>query len=186
MAPHNRKYGERDSHPIPLWNGIFDHYDRIGIGLWAFAWLVDRIPTDGEQDGIGKVLGGKPIKIKEICSSIRGATYESVRRQLDTLERHGYIRRRRTPYGSVIEVMNSRKWGIWRSGENCIPRQSPIKENRVLRQSGRERSALYAAENCTLSQNKENTAIHSNKETQHKAAASQPEGFLEDMPWVKR
>src|SRR5262249_35837729 len=113
MTPHGRKYGEKDSHPIPVWNGIFVHYSRIGIALLTFAWLIYRIAKDGEQNGIGKVLGGKPIKIGEIVKTMKGSTYKAVRNQLDILEKQSYISRRRTSYGFVIEVRNSRKWGIW-------------------------------------------------------------------------
>src|SRR5437016_3529130 len=139
MAAHGRKYGEKDSHPIPVWNGIFDHYDRIGIALWTFQWLIDRIPHDAEQNGIGKVLSGRPIKIGEIVGTMKGSTYKGVRRQLDTLEEQGYISRRRTPYGFVIEVRNSRKWGIWKPKETGQKGQSLPVETGQKGQSDAER-----------------------------------------------
>jgi len=112
MTAHGRKYGEKDSHPIPLWNGVFEHYDRIGDALWEFAWCIDRI-TD-ERDDVGIVLGGSPVKIPTIVADLKGSRRETVRRHMDTLESENYIRRRRTPYGHVIEVLNSRKFGIWK------------------------------------------------------------------------
>ena len=112
MTGHNRKYGEKDSHPIPLWNGVFEHYDRIGDALWEFAWCIDRITE--ERDGVGIVLGGSPVKVSAIVDTMKGSNRESVRRHLDSLEKENYIRRRRTPYGHVIEVLNSRKFGIWK------------------------------------------------------------------------
>jgi hypothetical protein len=168
---HGRKYGEKDSHPIPVWNGIFDHYDRIGIALWTFEWLIDRIPKDGEQNGIGKVLGGKPIKIAEIVQTVKGSTYKGIRRQLDALEEQGYISRRRTPYGFVIEVRNSRKWGIWIPKETSPKGQSLPIESGQKGQSEADRVDKKGTEIAPRGQNKENTTVPSSKETQQKAAA---------------
>ena len=109
---HNRKNGERESHPIPLWNGIFEHHRRIGDALWEFAWCIDRITE--ERAGVGIVLGGSPVKLHAIVDALKGSNRETVRRHLDSLETENYIRRRRTPYGHVIEVLNSRKFGIWK------------------------------------------------------------------------
>lgn len=109
---HGRKYGEKESRPIPLWNGVFEHYDRIGDALWEFAWCIDRITE--ERDGVGIVLGGSPVKLRAIVSALKGSNRETVRRHLDSLEEENYIRRRRTPYGHVIEVLNSHKFGIWK------------------------------------------------------------------------
>jgi len=109
---HGRKYGNNDSHPIPLWNGVFEHYDRIRAALWEFAWCIDRITE--ERAGVGIVLGGSPVKLRAIVDTIKGSDRETVRRHLDSLEKENYIRRRRTPYGHVIEVLNSRKFGIWK------------------------------------------------------------------------
>lgn len=107
---HGRKYGEKDSHPIPLWNGVFEHYERIGDALWEFLWCIDAITK--EKDGIGLVLGGAPIKLKRIAGDLK-ADKETVRRHLKDLADENYIRVRRTPYGQVIEVLNSKKFGIW-------------------------------------------------------------------------
>jgi hypothetical protein len=60
------------------------------------------------------VLGGSPVKVRAIVDAIKGSRRETVRRHLDSLEKENYIRRRRTPYGHVIEVLNSRKFGIWK------------------------------------------------------------------------
>lgn len=124
---HGRKYGEKDSHPIPLWNGIFEHYYCIGAALWEFAWCIDRVTK--ERDGVGIVLGGVPVKITSIVADLKGSNRETVRRHMDSLERENYIRRRRTPYGHVIEVLNSRKFGIWKKEKprNAV---SPAPEKR--------------------------------------------------------
>jgi hypothetical protein len=109
MTDHGRKYGEKDSHPIYLWNGILEpkHLKRLGPGFSLFVWLVDR--TTKEQDGIGDVLGGKPLKAQEIGKSM-GVCEQTIRRRLDRLERHGYIERTLTPYGYVVRVKKSCKF----------------------------------------------------------------------------
>lgn len=109
---HGRKYGEKDSHPIPLWNGVFEHYERIGDALWEFAWCIDAVTA--ERDGMGMVLGGSPVKLGVIVKAIKGRGKETVRRHLKKLADGKYIRMRRTPYGQVIEVLNSKKFGIWK------------------------------------------------------------------------
>jgi hypothetical protein len=125
-----RKYGEKDSHPIPLWNGVFEHYDRIGDALWEFLWCVDAITK--EKDGIGLVLGGAPVKLKRIVADLK-ADKETVRRHLKNLADENYLRVRRTPYGQVIEVLNSKKFGIWHKEkpQNTVspPIEKPIREH---------------------------------------------------------
>jgi hypothetical protein len=129
---HSRKYGEKDSYAFPLWNGVFEHYDRIGDALWEFAWCIDRITK--ERDGIGIVLGGSPVKLRAIVDALKGSAKETVRRHMDSLEKENYIRRRRTPYGHVIEVLNSRKFGIWKhpkekpQNDVSLPQEKPICE----------------------------------------------------------
>lgn len=128
MAPHGRKYGEKESRPIPLWNGVFEHYARIGDALWEFAKCVDWITE--ERDGVGIVLGGKPIKVSEIVAAIKDSKKETVRRHMDALEKENFIQRRRTPYGHVIEVLNSHKFGIWKKekpqNDVSLPQEKPI------------------------------------------------------------
>ena len=125
-----RMYGEKNSHPIPLWNGVFEHYNRIGDALWEFLWCIDAITK--EKDGIGLVLGGSPVKLKRIVDDLK-ADKETVRRHLKNLAAENYIRVRRTPYGQVIEVLNSKKFGIWRKEKPqntvSLPPEKPIHEH---------------------------------------------------------
>jgi hypothetical protein len=109
---YSRGRGGGKSHVIPVWNGIFDHRKRIGEAIWEFLWCLDRVTV--EIDGVGLVLGGTPVKLEMIAGDLRGSDRETIRRHLKRLEVGKYIRTRRTPYGQVIEVLNSRKFGIWR------------------------------------------------------------------------
>jgi hypothetical protein len=161
---HGRKYGEKDSHPIPLWNGVFEHYGRIGDALWEFAWCIDAVTA--ERDGMGVVLGGSPVKLGVIVKAINGRSKETVRRHLKRLANEKYIRIRRTPYGQVIEVFNSCKFGIWhwhkRSGEKpqfdvSLPREKPKFE---------PEKPKFEPEKHQIDVSKEDAAV-----TQHKDAA---------------
>ena len=115
-----RRYREQPSHPIPVWNGLLAHRPRVGAAIWTFLWCLDGITQ--ETDGIGLVHGGAPVKIPVIAAALQ-INECTVRRDLKHLVHEGYVRRRRTPYGLVIEVCNSCKFGVWsghkRSGENA-------------------------------------------------------------------
>src|SRR5262249_20056445 len=80
--------------------------------------------------------------------------------------REEYITRRRTPYGFVIEVRKSRKWGIWKPQETSPKGQSPPEQTDRKGQSGTERYPKKGTQIARRGQNKEDTAVLSNKETQ--------------------
>ena len=115
-----RRYREQPSHPIPVWNGLLAHRSRVGAAIWTFLWCLDGITQ--ETEGVGLVHGGAPVKIPVIAAALQ-INECTVRRDLKHLVREGYVRLRRTPYGLVIEVCNSCKFGVWsghkRSGENA-------------------------------------------------------------------
>jgi hypothetical protein len=106
MTGHGRTRGDKPSYPICVWNGIFDHYKKIGIALWEFLWLIDAITE--EEDGIGWVYRKSPLKIERIATDL-GIGDSTVRRNLDRLKNGGYIVTRRGRYGLVVGVVNSRK-----------------------------------------------------------------------------
>jgi biotin operon repressor len=109
MIPHGRRYGDRESHPIYIWNGVLEpkHLKRIGPALPLFLWLIDR--TTKEHEGVGDVLGGKPVPGEEIAESM-GVDERTIRRWMDLLERQGYIGRTLTPRGYNVRVMKSCKF----------------------------------------------------------------------------
>lgn len=156
MAAHERKYGEKDSHPVPIWNGIFEHYERIGDALWEFEKCIDWITE--ERDGVGIVLGGKPIKVSEIVAAIKGSKKETVRRHMDTLENENFIRRRRTPYGHVIEVLNSRKFGIWKHSKEKPQNDVSLPQEKPIHGSEKPTGGLEKPKNSI---NKEDAAVDS-------------------------
>jgi hypothetical protein len=170
VSGHVRKYRDKVSRPLPIWNGIFEHYDRIGAALWEFLWCIDAITR--EKDGIGLVLGGSPVKLKRIIADLK-ADKETVRRHLKKLVDENYIRVRRTPCGQIIEVLNSKKFEIWKreKSQNAVslPREKLIHEPEKLKfEPVKPQNAV----------SKEDAAV-----TQHKDAASAAAAPGAENPW---
>lgn len=160
MSSHGRKYGEKDSHPIPVWNGVFEHFARIGEALWVFEWCLDGITK--ETDGIGLVHGGAPVKLKRIAADLKGIHQEMVRRHLKKLVDGKYLRMRRTAYGQIIEVLNSKKFGIWKK-----EKPQKVVSLGVEKHTGVEEKLLFVG-------NKEDSAVTQQEERRNPAAKPAP------------
>ncbi len=109
MKANGRKFNGRQSYPFPVWNGLLEHRKRIGPALWEFLWCLDRITQDRGEVGI--VNGGAPVKAERIARNLKVST-RTIKQNLRRLVTEGYLKLRRTPYGNVIQVMNSSKFGI--------------------------------------------------------------------------
>lgn len=98
-----------DSYPIKIWSGLLSdgHTQKIENALWEFIWLVNKVTK--EENGIGYVLGGKPIKVEDIKDDL-GRSYQTVYRHLRQLEKNGYINIKKAPYGLIITINNSKKF----------------------------------------------------------------------------
>lgn len=66
--------------------------------LWLYLWFLDRVTR--VEDGLGIVLGGKPFKFSDFKPMGLKATRMSFR----CLEKHGYIKIQRTPYGNRVWI----------------------------------------------------------------------------------
>ena len=73
--------------------------------VWLFMWFLDHM-TSVDENGVGKVLGGKPIIFSEIDLGISDKTY---RLWVKKLKQSGYINTIRTPHGLSIEVNKAKK-----------------------------------------------------------------------------
>ncbi|TPE70644.1 winged helix-turn-helix domain-containing protein [Halalkalibacterium halodurans] len=89
-----------------------EHRKRIGPAIWEFLWCLDRITDEPEENGekAGIVLYGKPVSYSEVAKET-GVGKSTIKRNFEKLEKQGYIRMKRTPYGHVITVRKSKKWG---------------------------------------------------------------------------
>lgn len=91
---------------ISISNGLLDdnHYDRMGACVWQFMWCLDKV-TRIDETGDGWVLGGKPIRLSEIPFGSKN-THS---RNLNELQRQGYVELIHAPYGIVIKVKKAKK-----------------------------------------------------------------------------
>ena len=94
---------------IEITNNLLDlkHRKAMKESVWLFMWLLDKM-TSISEDGIGKVLGGKPIKYEEVNKelAISRPTYI---RWIELLEKGFYINTIRAPNGLVITVNKAKK-----------------------------------------------------------------------------
>lgn len=102
-----------DSFYFPVFTGLLteEHVEKIGPALWEFLWLIAKTTKETTENGetIGIVLGGRPIKNVEIAESL-GTSLRSTERNISRLKKYGYIDTKRTPYGNIFKVKNSKKF----------------------------------------------------------------------------
>lgn len=93
---------------IEVYNELLDprHCKQMGDSVWLFMWFLDKMTSVTQERG--KVLGGKPIKFKEIESDL-GISRSTYNRWLKSLKEGGYVQTVRTPYGSCIIVLKAKK-----------------------------------------------------------------------------
>ncbi|MFW7190057.1 hypothetical protein [Lysinibacillus sp. BNK-21] len=100
-----------DSFYFPVFTGLLteEHVEKIGPALWEFLWLIAKTTKETTENGetIGIVLGGRPIKNVEIAESL-GTSLRSTERNISRLKKYGYIDTKRTPYGNIFKVKNSK------------------------------------------------------------------------------
>lgn len=122
---------------FPTYIGLLspEHYKNIGSALWEFLWFISKTTKEVHEDGemIGIVLGGRPIKNTEIAEEL-GISLSTVERNVSKLRKQGYITTRRTPYGNVFKVRNSKKFY-----KNIIKSKS---DRRTLKSDGSEREEV--------------------------------------------
>lgn len=83
----------------------------MGSAIWVFLWLIDKSTKEFKENGetVGIVLGGQPLKNADIASEL-GRSVSKIERDISTLKKHGYIITKRTPYGNIFKVRNSKKF----------------------------------------------------------------------------
>jgi hypothetical protein len=140
----SEKKPAKRNYPIPISNGIFEHYPRLKDARWLFDLFVDwttfEAPnSDGTRDGI--VLGGKPIRDEDVACAFRyEISVRTARRWRNRLGRFGYIRQKRTPLGYVIRVLKSKKWS--RDVESGTGQKWPVR----VAKNGRSEGQVVASQ----------------------------------------
>ena len=87
-------------------SGLLDvkHKLNIGPAIWTYLWCLDR------QTGThGKVLGGKPVRLRDIGQPF-DETERQVRRHLRRLEDTCYLKITQTPTGLSIQIREQKKF----------------------------------------------------------------------------
>lgn len=104
-----KKLNNVKGYGIEITNNLLDpkHVKGIGVAIWEYMWLIDKM-TSISENGVGLVLGGKPIKLEEIAEEI-GKNKFTIRVNLERLKKAGYINLKRTPYGQIISVNKAKK-----------------------------------------------------------------------------
>ena len=94
---------------IEIKNDLLDpkHVENMGQAVWLYMFLVDKMTSITEQ-GVGKVLGGKPIKYTEIKAEL-GISQDTYSRWIEKLAKYPYIEITRTPYGISFRVLKAYK-----------------------------------------------------------------------------
>src|SRR3990167_984997 len=94
---------------IEIKNNLLDpkHIEHMGVAVWLYMWFIDKMTSVGE-DGVGKILGGKPITYQEVGQEL-GIAIRTYRRWISLLEKGGYINTKRTPRGVTVSVNKAYK-----------------------------------------------------------------------------
>jgi hypothetical protein len=149
MAGHARRYRDKPSYAIPVWNGLLEHRKQIDGAIWLFLWLLDAVTN--EKDDVGFVHGGAPVKVAAIAQALEFDEW-TIRQHFKKLEEGGYIRRRRTPYGYVIHVVKSRKFGVWHGHRRSRVIEQEIGATPLKRSWENPRNKEDAARNAAMTQ----------------------------------
>ena len=83
------------------------HVFAMGQALWLYLWFLDHM-TSITEEGVGRVLGGRPIKYDDIYADL-GISEKTYNRWVALLRDGGYIETTRAPYGMVIHVFKAVK-----------------------------------------------------------------------------
>lgn len=89
---------------IEIKNNLLEkkHIENMDNAVWLYMWCLDKM-TSISEEGIGKILGGKPIKFKEVIEEL-GISHRTYTRWVERLKKFGYINTIQAPYGLIISV----------------------------------------------------------------------------------
>lgn len=94
---------------IEIKNNLLDpkHIENMGPAVWFYMWLIDKM-TSISEEGVGLVLGGRPVKFEEVKKEL-GISQNTYTRWIDRLLKYPYIMATLTPYGYVYKVLKAKK-----------------------------------------------------------------------------
>lgn len=97
------------------------HIEAMGESVWLYMWFLDKM-TSVNENGLGKVLGGKPITHAMVAIDL-GIDERRYQRWIKRLRESSYIKTLRTPYGLSITVLKAEKIFKKRSDKNVISKK---------------------------------------------------------------
>jgi hypothetical protein len=129
---------------ISVNNGLIEDKHRVAMGeaIWLYMLLLDKM-TSVTESGIGKVLGGKPLKyedVQEFYPLLPRTTYV---RYVAILKTAGYIETIRTPRGLVFKVLKAKK--IFNSD---VPKKTHHKRRDVPKKTHHKKSDVPKMEHA--------------------------------------
>lgn len=83
------------------------HIEAMGTAVWLFMWLDDKI-TKIDDEGVGWVLGGKPLVYADVKAEL-GIGERTYQRWVKQLAEYPYIKAIRTPRGISFRVFKAYK-----------------------------------------------------------------------------
>lgn len=94
---------------IEIKNNLLDpkHVQSMGQAVWLYMFLVDKM-TSISEEGIGRVLGGRPVKYEEIKTEL-GISRRTYVRWIAQLLKYPYIETTVAPYGIIFRVLKAYK-----------------------------------------------------------------------------
>lgn len=106
---------------IEIKNNLLEpkHLDGMDISVWLYMWLLDKI-TSVNENGIGKILGGKPVKFEEVEKEL-GMSERTYHRWVAKLKKNGYINVKVAPYGLIFTINKAHKRFGNRYAKNGLP-----------------------------------------------------------------
>lgn len=126
---------------ITIKNELLDpkHYQAIGESIWLFLWLLDKMTIIDHEVGVGKVLGGRPIKYQDVQDDI-GVSDKTYRRWIEILRDGRYIETIRTPQG--LSIMVNKAFKVFGQESDRSNMTDQIGHKRPIRSATNDRSNI--------------------------------------------
>jgi hypothetical protein len=113
---------------IEIKNNLLEpkHVEGMGSAVWLYMLLVDKL-TSVDEKGIGKVLGGKPLKYEDDIKKELGISEDTYGRWIKKLMEYPYIITTRTPYGISFKVLKAHKKFKKRTRESAVSHSADVR-----------------------------------------------------------
>jgi len=159
---------------IEIKNNLLEpkHIQSMDVAVWLYMFLIDKITSINDK-GEGIVLGGKPVKYKEVKEEL-GISQNTYTKWMDMLIKYPYIITIRTPHGISFRVLKAHKKFIKR-----FPQISDSQETVIHRKQ-------VSDSRKPVNVNKDTTIQYNSTSVSYKKVFTDMEWRRELMSWRKR